>query len=152
LDECAQAGLPLAIVTTTSRPNIDILLGTQLGPDWASRFASIVSAQEAPLKKPNPQAYLMALAALRILPQEAVAIEDAPAGAEATAAAGIPLIITRSFYFPDTSAKQALATGPSLGSTEGWYPAAHSAARIDLEQIRHWHANRARAAAQTRSP
>jgi len=143
LDDCAQAGLPLAIVTTTSRSNIDVLLGTQLGTGWAARFSSIVSAQEAPLKKPNPQAYLMALQALRIRPQEAVAMEDAPAGVGATHAAGIPLIITRSFYFPDTSAENALAAGPSLGSTAGWHPAARSAERIDLQQIRRWYATRA---------
>jgi len=140
LADCAEQNLPIGIVTTTSRPNVDALLETQLGPGWESKFAAIVTAREAPVKKPDPQAYLIALQALDVRPHEAVAIEDSAPGVAATEAAGIPVIVTRSHYFPATQAPQGLAVGESLGSTDGWFPAAGPGrSRIDLEQIRRWY-------------
>jgi HAD superfamily hydrolase (TIGR01509 family) len=149
LEDCARAGVQLGIVTTTSRSNVEALLEVHLGRDWAARFAVVVSADEAPSKKPDPQAYLMALEALGLQPHQAVALEDAPAGVAATRAAGVPVIVTRSHYFPASAAEGALAVGPSLGQTEGWEPAASSrAGRIDLSQIALWHALAASSAAQ----
>jgi HAD superfamily hydrolase (TIGR01509 family) len=142
MDDCTRVGMRMGIVTTTSRPNVEVLMKTHLGQDWESRFATIVCAREAPKKKPDPQAYLLALEALRLRPHEAVAIEDAPAGIVAAQAAGVPVIVTRSHYFPAADAAGALAVGPSLGRSEGWHPAAHrSATRISLDQIMLWHAH-----------
>src|SRR5262245_5417163 len=47
----------LAIVTTTSRANIGALLSRNLGPDWALNFDVIVSGNDVPRKKPEPDAY-----------------------------------------------------------------------------------------------
>ena len=47
----------MGIVTTTSRSNVEALLETHLGEDWESAFAAVVCAEEAPRKKPDPQAY-----------------------------------------------------------------------------------------------
>jgi HAD superfamily hydrolase (TIGR01509 family) len=139
LQDCAQAGLRVGIVTTTSRSNVDALLQAHLGKAWEEQFATVISADEAPRKKPHPQAYLAALHALQLPPHEAVAIEDAPAGLAAAQAAAIPVIVTRSYYFPSTEAPGALAVGPSLGRAAGWNPAAEARAlRIDLEQITRW--------------
>jgi HAD superfamily hydrolase (TIGR01509 family) len=149
IEDCARAGVRLGIVTTTSRANIDALLDVHLGKDWASQFAVVVSADEAPSKKPDPQAYLLALEALRLEPHQAAAIEDAPAGVAAARAAGVPVVVTRSHYFPDSPAEGALAVGPSLGQTAGWTPAARPhAGRIDLAQIALWHALAAPSAAR----
>jgi HAD superfamily hydrolase (TIGR01509 family) len=144
LEDCRKAALPMGIVTTSGRSNVAALLGAQLGPDWESRFAVVVCAQEAPKKKPHPQAYRLALEALQLLPQEAVALEDAPAGVAAAQAAGVPVILTRSHYFAWVDSRRTLAAGPSLGYAAGWRPAPQArAARIDLEQIRHWHSRSA---------
>ncbi|MFG5409478.1 HAD-IA family hydrolase [Piscinibacter sakaiensis] len=77
LDEARRAGLPMAIATTTSRSNVEALLGAHLGPGWAAGFAAVVCAEDAPRKKPDPQAYLQALAGLGCAPAEALALEDA---------------------------------------------------------------------------
>jgi HAD superfamily hydrolase (TIGR01509 family) len=141
LEDCTRAGMPMGIVTTTSRSNIDALLETHLGTDWESQFAAVISAREAPQKKPHPQAYLLALETLRLRPQQAVAMEDAPAGVAAARAAGVPVILTRSHFFAAADSRDALAAGPSLGRTQGWHPAADAhATRIGLGQIIRFHA------------
>jgi len=138
--DCTRAGVRLGIVTTTSRSNVEALLSAHLGPTWESTFATVVTAREAPRKKPDPQAYLLALDALELRPHEAIAVEDSPAGVAAARAAALPVIVTRSHYFAATETTDALAVGPSLGRIDGWSPAAEPhATRIDLEQIRRWH-------------
>ena len=42
MDEAQAAGLRQAITTTTSRSNVDALLGAHLGPRWRDRFAAVV--------------------------------------------------------------------------------------------------------------
>ena len=147
-DDCARAGLRMAIVTTTSRANVQALLGAQLGAGWRERFAAVVCGEDAPRKKPDPQAYLMALHALRLAPQQALAIEDAPAGVAAARAAGVPVVVTCSHYFAACRDDGALAAGPSLGSGAGWRAplAAPGESRIDLALLGAWH----RAGAATR--
>jgi HAD superfamily hydrolase (TIGR01509 family) len=139
LQDCSQSAVRLGVVTTTSRSNVEALLSTHLGRDWQSGFATVICAEEAPKKKPNPQAYLLALEALRLPPAETVAMEDAPAGVAAAQAAGVPVIVTRSHYFNSSPAGAVLAAGPSLGRVDGWSPAADPrAARVDLAQILQW--------------
>jgi HAD superfamily hydrolase (TIGR01509 family) len=138
MDDCLRNHVPMGIVTTTSRCNVDVLLSSQLGPDWASRFATIVCAEEAPQKKPHPQAYFLALKALRVDADRTVAREDAQAGVTAAQAAGIPVIITHSHYFPAVNSERALAVGDSLGDSHGWTPAAAASGRVGLEQINQW--------------
>jgi HAD superfamily hydrolase (TIGR01509 family) len=140
-DDCARAGLRMAIVTTTSRANVQALLGAHLGAGWRERFAAVVCGEDAPKKKPDPQAYLMALRALRVAPRQALAIEDAPAGVAAARALGIPVVVTRSHYFAAAPDDGALAAGPSLGSGDGWRAplAAPRKGRIDLALLGAWH-------------
>jgi len=139
MEDCGIAGLPMGIVTTTSRANVAALLEANLGADWSRRFAVVVTADEAPRKKPDCQAYAMALEELGLEGREVVAIEDSSAGFEAANAVEIPVIITRSRYFSSDVIDGALATGPGLGSNEGWSPAATAGSgQIGLEQIRHW--------------
>lgn len=139
MEDCVQAGVRMGIVTTTSRCNVDALLARQLGDSWRSLFATVVCAEQAPRKKPHPQAYFVALQALQLEPHLAVAIEDATAGVSAAQAAGIPVVITHSHYFPSVRSARALATGASLGLSHGWTPPADVCAdRVGLQQITQW--------------
>jgi HAD superfamily hydrolase (TIGR01509 family) len=146
MEDCERAGVRMGIVTTTGRANVDGLLRIQLGQNWEAKFAVVVAADAAPKRKPDPQAYLLALAALRLQPREALAIEDSPAGIAAAHGAGLPVIVTRSYYFPvaDHSGVVplgALAAGPSLARSDGWQPqAVAGTTRIGLKQINHWYA------------
>jgi HAD superfamily hydrolase (TIGR01509 family) len=139
-EDCAQAGTQMGIVTTTSAANVAALLGAHLGADWRSRFAALLCAEQAPRKKPDPQVYLRALQTLRLRPDEALAIEDSPAGVAAARAAGVAVVLVRSFFFPTAAAAGAVAAGPSLGSAHGWEPPAGAPGeRIHLRQLRQWH-------------
>jgi HAD superfamily hydrolase (TIGR01509 family) len=139
MEDCIQAKVRMGIVTTTSRCNVDALLSSQIGEGWESLFATIVCAEQAPKKKPHPQAYFLALQNLRLEPHLAVAIEDAAAGVSAAESAGVPVIITHSHYFPSVTTERALATGASLSRAYGWTPPADTRLpRIGLEQIIQW--------------
>ena len=139
MEDCSQAKVRMGIVTTTSRCNVDALLSSQIGAGWESLFATIVCAEQAPKKKPHPQAYFLALQNLRLKPDCAVAMEDAAAGVSAAEAAGVPVIITHSHYFPSVTSERARATGGSLGRVYDWTPPADTRLpRIGLGQINQW--------------
>jgi HAD superfamily hydrolase (TIGR01509 family) len=143
LGDCAAARVALAVVTTTSAGNVAALLVRHMGAQWRSHFKAVVCAEEAPRKKPDPQAYVHALRALRIEAHEAVAMEDSPAGVEAARRAGVPAVVTHSHYFPGPAGAGVLASGPSLGGPQGWRPVAQATAtRVSLAQIEHWYVQR----------
>jgi HAD superfamily hydrolase (TIGR01509 family) len=140
-EEAAAAGLQQAIVTTTSRSNAAALLCVHLGARWRERFAAVVCGEDVQRKKPDPEAYLRALAELGLGPQETVALEDSPGGLEAARAAGVPVIVTRSSYFADARLKGALAAGPGLHDRRGWRPApVRGSGRVGLDDLLGWHA------------
>ena len=145
MQECRQQGTRMGIVTTTSRTNVEVLLRTHLGGSWMEWFSVVVCGEDVQRKKPDPQAYLIALDALSALgigPLQTVAIEDSPGGVAAAAAADIPVIVTRSAYFADASIDSAIAIGPGLHERSGWRPALHGApggaTTVGLADIEGW--------------
>lgn len=142
LDEARALGLLQAVVTTTSRANVDALLGRHLGRDWRQRFGAIVCGEDVAAKKPSPEAHRLALGVLRCAPLSALAIEDSWAGASAARAAEVPVLVTRSAYFQDDPIEQAVAIGPGLHCHAGWQPAAQrtSGECIGIDQLMDWHA------------
>lgn len=139
--DCRAAGLPMAIATTTSRSNVDALLGAHFGADWQAAFAAVVCAEDAPLKKPDPQAYRLVLQQLGLRAHEVLAIEDSSPGVAACVAAGVPVVVTRSVYFAQADVRGALSVGPGLETVSGWKPDAACAAnpgRVGLGQLRAW--------------
>ena len=141
IDEARHAGLRQAIVTTTSRVNVDALLSLSLGPAWRERFAAVVCGEDVQHKKPDPEAYEQALRQLGLGALAAVAFEDSPGGAAAARAAQVPVIVTRSHYFMSAPIDGAVAIGAGLNTRAGWAPPCLGAAaspRITLDDVRHW--------------
>jgi HAD superfamily hydrolase (TIGR01509 family) len=104
----------LAIATTTTASNVKDLLSGALGSDWRSLFAAVIAGDEVARKKPAPDVYLAVLARLRRAAGECLAIEDSGNGLKAAAAAGIPVLITRSEFFRDDDFSTALAVVDEL--------------------------------------
>lgn len=98
IDEARGAGIELGIATTTSRSNLDALLVQLLAPDAASWFDAIVTGEDVSIKKPDPEVYVLTLAALGITPAEAIAIEDSRNGLLAALACGVRTVVTPSLY------------------------------------------------------
>jgi HAD superfamily hydrolase (TIGR01509 family) len=91
-------GIRLAIATTTSRPNVDALLKNTLGPDGPSAFEVIAAGDSVAAKKPAPDIFVAALGDMRLNPRHALAIEDSGNGLRAAVAAGLPTLVTPSYY------------------------------------------------------
>jgi HAD superfamily hydrolase (TIGR01509 family) len=141
IDECRHQGIRTAVSTTTRRANVEALLRAHWGARWRDRLDALVCGEEVSTKKPDPEVYLLTLQALRLSPLEAVAMEDSPGGAAAAAAAGIPVIVTRSHYFANAPIDDAIAIGPGLHQRAGWQPALPGPAGgpVVLEDLRSWH-------------
>ena len=99
MQQCRDEGVVLAVATTTSRANVDALFASLLGVHWEQAIGAVVCAEDAPQKKPHPQAYQVALQRLGVAADEAFALEDSPNGLAAARAAGIRCGVTRSAYF-----------------------------------------------------
>lgn len=134
IDACAEAGILQGIATTTTRSNVDALLGASFGPDWQRRFAAVVCADDAPCKKPDPQAYRLALARIAAAADEAIALEDSPNGVHAARAAGLPTLLVRSDFFRDAASCGETAWCDDLDSRVTW--PGGEAERVDLDALR----------------
>ncbi len=92
------AGVPMAIVSSTPRANIELILGS-LG--LAEAFDAIVGAEDVRRGKPNPEGVLTGAERLGTAPAECVVLEDAPVGIEGAKAAGMRAIGVATTRPPD---------------------------------------------------
>ena len=114
MHEARQAGMQLAIATTTSPANIAALLRHAMGADWRLNFSAIGDAGTAPIKKPHPQVYLQVLDALKLPGAQCLALEDSSNGLQAAMAAGIATIITPNPFTAHHDFTGALRVVPDL--------------------------------------
>jgi len=140
--EAGQAGMPLAIATTTTPANLDALLQAPLGADWRRRFAAICDAGTTAIKKPAPDVYLAVLDRLGLEAGACLAIEDSENGLRAAQAAGIPTVVTPTAYSAQDRFDGALLVLPHLGDPGEPMPrhllgADHRWA--DLAALSRWH-------------
>lgn len=140
--EAQDAGMPIAIATTTTAANIDALLRTPLGSDWRALFATVCHAGTVSNKKPAPDVYLAVLAALGLTGEDCVAIEDSENGLRSAVAAGIPTVVTPTAYTLGHQFSAALRLVPHLGDPE--QPLTHTVSGadqrwVDLAALRCWH-------------
>ena len=121
------AGLHLAIATTTSPVNITHLLKQCIGPDWTTYFSVIEDASTAPRKKPDPSVYLQTLQRLNLPASACIAIEDSSNGLRAATAAGLATLITPNAFTAHHNFEGALRILPNLQNTT-------------LDELQVWHA------------
>jgi HAD superfamily hydrolase (TIGR01509 family) len=124
--ELLDAGVRLAIATTTSRANVDVLLATTLADLPANCFEVIGAGEQATAKKPAPDIYRWVLNQLGLPGDACLAIEDSKNGVCAALGAGIPVLVTKCFWTGDDDFTGAMTVLPDL---EG----------IDLARLEHWH-------------
>lgn len=122
LEEALAAGCKLAIASTTTAVNIDALLQSTLGPRGLDMFAVIACGDQVHAKKPSPEIYQLALHALHMRPEHAVAFEDSPNGLRAAMAAEIWTVVTPNFWTRDGDFSAAAMELPGLGEPDDPLP------------------------------
>lgn len=111
------AGIALAVATTTSLPNVTALLEATLGAESLAWFAAMATSEDAADKKPDPTVYRVALDRLGVPAADCLAVEDSANGLRAALGAGVPTVITRSPWSVGDDYAGALAVFETLAET-----------------------------------
>lgn len=112
LDLLQEAGVPLALVSSSYRELVDAAL-LSVG---AHRFAVTIAGDEVEHGKPSPEPYLAAAKALQVVPARCVVLEDAPSGLASALAAGCGCVYVPTFppAEPDPDLPERVAVRGSL--------------------------------------
>lgn len=99
LRESREAGVRLAIATTTTPENVTTLLECSGGEELPGWFEVIAAGDAVPAKKPAPDIYNLALEELGLAARDCVAVEDSDNGVRSALAAGLrALLVTVNGY------------------------------------------------------
>ncbi|HQR58602.1 MAG TPA: HAD family hydrolase [Azonexus sp.] len=117
IDEARQAGIRLAIATTTSPDNVEALLRASLAPEAANWFEVIGAGDIVAAKKPAPDIYCWVLDRLGLPADACLAIEDSENGLKSALTAGLRCLVTVSEYTAGQDFAGAEAVVSDLGTT-----------------------------------
>jgi HAD superfamily hydrolase (TIGR01509 family) len=120
LNEAREAGLTLAIATSSTFSNLKTLLDRNLPDNWMSWFSAIATCDTVSDKKPSPAVYQSVLDILELDPAYGVAIEDTVNGCLAATGAGLATVITTHFFTRNHHFPNAALVVDSLGEDD--YP------------------------------
>jgi len=143
IGELRQAGIRLAIATTTAPSNIHSLISANLKKDMLELFEVIGAGDLLISKKPAPDVYQWVLQRLGLPPEACLAIEDSSIGLTAARAARLPTVITVSSYTAGENFDGALTVLSGLGEADApakvisGLPLAGPC--VDVAQLREWH-------------
>jgi len=97
VDEAIDAGVRLAVCSTSNEKAVANLVMTLMGADRAAKF-QIFAGDMVKVKKPAPDVYDMAVDTMALDKTRCVIVEDTHIGLGAARAAGISCIVTKSSY------------------------------------------------------
>lgn len=112
------AGLRLAIATTTTPANVSALLANTLGDDGEGWFEVIAAGDIVPAKKPAPDIYLYAMEKMHLQPEQCLAFEDSHNGILSTRDSHLATIITVNGYTHDHDFTGAALVLDSMGEPD----------------------------------
>lgn len=142
--EAREAGLTLAIATTTTPANVTALLENTLGSDALAWFQVIGAGGIVPAKKPAPDIYRHVLEELGMAPEECLALEDSGPGLAAAMAAGVVTVVAVNDFTRDHDFTGAALVLDSFGEPDRPFQvlAGDPVGRtcLDLELLRQVHA------------
>jgi len=101
INEARDAGVRLAIATTTTPENVTALLSYTLGADSIDWFEVIGAGDVVPLKKPAPDIYHYVLDKMNLAPEQCVAFEDSCNGIRSSNQARLTTVVTTNGYTVD---------------------------------------------------
>ncbi|MEW5837986.1 MAG: HAD family hydrolase [Pseudomonadota bacterium] len=144
LNEARDAGLRLAIATTTTPENVTTLLAATLGEDSIGWFEVIAAGDVVPKKKPDPAIFTYALEALQLPAHACLAFEDSRNGLRSSTGAGLRTVVTVNDYTREDDFSDAALILESLGEADA--PAACLSKPgtqhiVDLQMLRELHSS-----------
>jgi len=116
--EAKNDGIILAIATTTTLINLEMLIDNSPDKVKMNWFDVIGAGNIIKHKKPAPDIYNWTLNELSLEPHNCVAMEDSVNGLKSASAAGIPTVITYSSYTKHQSFDGAMLIADSLGEPD----------------------------------
>jgi HAD superfamily hydrolase (TIGR01509 family) len=113
--EAHEAGVRLAVASTTTPANLEALVSKYLGDDAVGWFSVVAAGDQVANKKPAPDIYLLVLRTLGVNASECVAFEDSERGLRAAQAAGLFTVVTPTFWTTNEDLASADLALPHLG-------------------------------------
>ena len=101
IQEARDAGLRLAIATTTTPENVTALLEHALAPGSCDWFEVIAAGDIVPAKKPAADIYVWALEKMKLPAEACLAFEDSENGIKSSQGADLKTIVTINEYTRD---------------------------------------------------
>jgi HAD superfamily hydrolase (TIGR01509 family) len=114
IEAAREAGLKVAVATTTNVPNVAALTRCCWNTDPEAVFDVIAAGDQVKAKKPAPDVFELALARLGLEAGVCVAFEDSLNGVLSAKGAGLPLVVTPSIYTDDQDFSSAEMVRSSL--------------------------------------
>ena len=143
MHELREAGIRLAIATTTTPSSLNALIMAHFGRDMTTLFDVIGAGDVVPHKKPAPDIYRWVLQQLELPASACLVIEDSTPGLAAATAAGLPTLVTVSAYTQHDRFDNATSVVSSLGDpgtpTQRLSGATLNGDQVSVEQLREWH-------------
>ncbi|MBI4742102.1 MAG: HAD-IA family hydrolase [Betaproteobacteria bacterium] len=155
IHELREAGMRIAIATTTTPSSLRSLIMVNFKHEMMTLFEVIGAGDVVAKKKPAPDIYQWVLRQMNLPPEACLAIEDSQPGLLAARAAGLPTLVTVSPYTAGQNFDGALSVLSDLGEANA--PAHHIAGMplagkcVDLTQLRAWHGQRAATSQATKT-
>ncbi len=115
VDEAAEAGIKLAVCSTSNEKAVRTLIEKLLGPARKARFDVILAGDVVSKKKPDPEIYILVLDRLHLKPTECVVVEDNRNGLLAAKGAGMHCVVTTNGYTEDEDFREADLVVSELG-------------------------------------
>lgn len=144
IKEARDAGLRLAIATTTTPENVTALLKYSLANDANDWFEVIAAGDIVPAKKPAPDIYVWALQQMGLNAQDCFAFEDSENGIKSSLGAGLKTLVTVNDYTLTHDFTGAAAVISDMGepdtSPQIISGSLHGESCVNLATIRAWHA------------
>ena len=115
MDEAIEAGIALAVCSTSNERAVNLVVERLLGTERKSKFSAILAGDVVSNKKPDPEIYNLAKERLNLDPLECVVVEDSRNGLLAAKGAGMICIVTTNGYTAEEDFSEADMVVSELG-------------------------------------
>ncbi len=143
INEARDAGMRLAIATTTTPENVTALLTYTLGADSIDWFEVIGAGDIVPAKKPAPDIYHFVMEKMNLTPEQCMAFEDSYNGIRSSVQSRLTTIVTTNGYTAEDDFSGAAIVLDQMGEPDAPFTVqsgdAHGHTYVNLEMVRHLH-------------